>query len=110
MELRDIFIARDRDEWWDTLSAVDNIAVAKVATLDEVASDPQNLHRKMVVEAGEVNGHPVRQVGIGPKLSETPGSVRFMGATTGQHTDEVLAELGYSVEEVAGLRESGAVA
>ena len=109
-ELRDIFITRDRDDWWETLSGIDNIAVAKVSTLQEVASDPQNLHREMVVEAGEVIGQPVRQVGIGPKLSDTPGSVRFTGATTGQHTDEVLAELGYSAEEVAGLRESGASA
>ena len=109
-ELRDIFLTKDRDEWWETLAGIDNIAVAKVSSLDEVASDPQNLHREMVIGAGEVGGRPVRQVGIGPKLSDTPGSVRFTGATTGQHTNEVLSELGYSVEEVAGLRESGAVA
>ena len=109
-ELRDIFITKNRDEWWETLSGIDNIAVAKVSSLDEVASDPQNLHREMVIEAGEMNGQSVSQVGIGPKLSDTPGSVRFTGATAGQHTDEVLDELGYSVEDIAGLRESGAVA
>ena len=109
-ELRDIFLTKARDVWWEMLSEIDNIAVAKVSSLDEVASDPQNLHREMVIEAGEVNGQPVRQVGIGPKLSETPGSVRFMGATTGQHTNEVLGELAYSDEDIAALRESGAVA
>ena len=109
-ELGDIFITRDRDEWWEKLSKTDNIAVAKVSSLDEVASDPQNLQRNMVIQAGTVNGEPVRQVGIGPKLSDTPGSVRTLGATTGQHTNEVLGELGYSGEEIAGLRESGAVA
>ncbi len=109
-ELRDIFVTKDRDDWWERLSGIDNIAVAKVSSLDEVASDPQNLYRNMVIQAGTVNGEPVRQVGIGPKLSDTPGSVRFTGATTGQHTDEVLAELGYSVEDIAALRESGAVA
>ena len=109
-ELRDIFVTKGRDEWWESLSGIDNIAVAKVSSLEEVASDPQNLHRNMVIEAGDVNGQPVRQVGIGPKLSDTPGSVRFTGATTGQHTDKVLAELGYSVEDIAALRESGAVA
>ena len=109
-ELRDIFVTKDRDERWERLSGIDNIAVAKVSSLDEVASDPQNLHREMVIEAGEVGGRPVRQVGIGPKLSDTPGKVRFTGATTGQHTDEVLAELGYSAEDIAALRESGAAA
>ena len=107
--MRSIFLTRDRDEWWEMLSGIDNIAVAKVSTLDEVARDPQNLHRKMVVEAGTLDGETVRQVGIGPKLSDTPGTIRSLGATVGQHTDEVLEGLGYSSEEIAGLRESGAV-
>ncbi len=109
-ELQSIFMAKDREEWWKTLSAIDNIAVAKVSSLDEVVSDPQNLHRNMVIDAGDLDGLPVRQVGIGPKLSDTPGSVRFMGATTGQHTDETLTALGYSEDDIAALRESGAVA
>ena len=109
-ELRKIFLTRERDEWWELLSGIDNIAVSKVSSIEEMVSDPQNVHRRMAIEVGEVNGKPVKQVGIGPKLSDTPGSVRFTGATTGQHTDDVLTELGYSAEEVAGLRESGAVA
>jgi crotonobetainyl-CoA:carnitine CoA-transferase CaiB-like acyl-CoA transferase len=108
-ELRSIFLTRDCDEWWEMLSGIDNIAVAKVSTLDEVAQDPQNLHRRMVIEAGTLEGETVRQVGIGPKLSDTPGTVRSLGATVGQHTDEVLAGLGYLSEKIASLRESGAV-
>ena len=108
-ELRSIFLTKDRDEWWEMLSGIDNIAVAKVSTLDEVARDPQNLHRRMVVDAGTLDGETVKQVGVGPKLSDTPGSVRSLGATVGQHTDEVLAGLGYSSERIASLRESGAV-
>ena len=109
-ELQAIFATKDREDWWRTLSAIDNIAVAKISGLDEAASDPQNLHRGMVIEAGDIDGRPVKQVGIGPKLSDTPGSVRSMGATVGQHTDEALAELGYSQERIAELRKSGAVA
>ena len=107
-ELETVFAEKDRDEWWELLSAVDNIAVAKVSSLDEVVTDAQNLHRQMVLEAGMVDGVPVRQVGIGPKLSETPGSVRSLGSTAGQHTGEILGELGYSSEQVAGMRDSGA--
>ena len=80
-ELRSIFLTRDRDEWWEMLSGIDNIAVAKVSTLDEVVQDPQNLHRRMVIEAGTLDGETVKQVGIGPKLSDTPGTVRSLGAT-----------------------------
>ncbi len=107
-ELEREFATKNRDEWWELLSGVDNIAVAKVSSLDEVATDSQNLHRRMVVDAGEVDGQTVRQVGIGPKLSETPGSIRSLGATVGQHTEEILEELGYSSDEVAAMRESGA--
>ena len=44
-----------------------------------------------------------------PKLSETPGAVRWPGPDLGQHTDEVLAEVGLSAEDVAGLRAKGVV-
>ncbi|MCE2456528.1 MAG: CoA transferase [Dehalococcoidia bacterium] len=107
-ELASVFAGKDRDEWWELLSVVDNIAVAKVSSLDEVVTDAQNLHREMVLEAGEIDGVTVRQVGIGPKLSDTPGSVRYLGSTVGQHTSEILGELGYSQEQVAGMRDSGA--
>ena len=48
-------------------------------------------------------------VGISPKLSDTPGSVRRLGPVPGEHTAEVLEELGYSAEELAALRQKGAV-
>ena len=107
-ELECVFSTKDRDEWWELLSGRPNIAVARVSSLDEVVVDIQNVHRKMVVDVGVVDGQPVQQVGIGPKLSETPGSIRSLGATVGQHTEEVLSELGYSCEEIVALRESGA--
>ena len=107
-ELESVFYEKDQDEWWDLLSGVDNIAVAKVSLLDEVITDAQNLHRQMVVHAGEVDGTPVRQVGIGPKLSETPGSIRSLGATVGQHTKDILGDLGYSPEQIARMKDSGA--
>lgn len=109
-ELSSVFATRDRDDWWRELSAIDNIAVARVSTLDEAVSDPQNTYRRMAIDAGEHDGETVRQVGIGPKLSDTPGSVRALGATTpGQHTDSILAELGYDPAQIAGLRAEGAV-
>ncbi len=108
-ELQAIFLTRDRDEWWAMLSENSNIAVAKVGSIDEIVKDPQNLARKMVIQAGSVNGENVTQVGIGSKLSDTPGSVRSLGATVGKHADEVLSELGYSTEEIVELRELGAV-
>jgi crotonobetainyl-CoA:carnitine CoA-transferase CaiB-like acyl-CoA transferase len=55
-------------------------------------------------------GVSVKMPGLAPKLSETPGEVRWPGPTLGQHTDAVLAELGYDTAQIAGLRTRGAVA
>ena len=43
------------------------------------------------------------------KLSATPGDIRHRAPLTGEHTDDILAELGYSADEIAGLREAGTV-
>jgi crotonobetainyl-CoA:carnitine CoA-transferase CaiB-like acyl-CoA transferase len=51
----------------------------------------------------------VKQVGIGPKFSDTPGKVRTTAPMKGANTDEVLAEAGYSDVEVAALRDAGAI-
>ena len=107
-ELAAVFETRDREDWWRELSNIDNIAIAKVYDIDEAVSDPQNIHRRMIIKAGEIDGETVRQVGIAPKLSDTPGSVRALGATVGQHTDQILTELGISQEETARMKESGA--
>ena len=42
-------------------------------------------------------------------LSRTPGAVRMPAPDVGQHTDEILGELGYSKEEIAAIRRDGVV-
>ena len=103
------FLTRTRDEWFELLSKTD-ICVAPVYSLDEALNDPHNLARGMVVEVEHPRLGPVKQVGIGPKFSDTPGRLRSTAPRPGQHTDEVLASLGYTEEQVASLREKGAVA
>ncbi|MBK9546721.1 MAG: hypothetical protein IPO51_12930 [Dehalococcoidia bacterium] len=51
----------------------------------------------------------VKQIGVGPKLSDTPGKPRFTSPILGQHTDEVLKGLGYDDARIAALREAGTV-
>ena len=108
-EFREIFRTKTRDEWVELLRQKD-VCVAPVYAVDEVFEDPQVVHRKMVVEIDHPTLGKVKQVGIGIKLSETPGSVTSIAPKPGQHTDEILLSLGYTRDGIAELRESGAIA
>ena len=75
------------------------VPAGAVNTVGEAMDLPQVLHREMVVERGVYRG-----VGIPIKFEHTPGSVRFGPRDQGADTDEILAELGITDEQAAGLR------
>jgi alpha-methylacyl-CoA racemase len=106
--IAETFRTKTRDEWFEILSKSD-ICVGRMLTLDEVPDDPQVKARNMIVEVEAPNGKKVRQVGISAKFSSTPGSIRTLAPQLGQHTDEILGELGYSSADVGRWRESGAI-
>ena len=102
------FKTRTRDEWWELLTRAD-ICVGRMLTLDELENDPQIRARNMIVEVETPSGETVKQVGISVKLSETPGSIRSLAPTLGQHTEAILADLGYAPQDVARWRAEGAI-
>ncbi len=106
--LKEAFLTKTRDEWFGLLSERD-IPAGKVYTLDEVFSDPQVVHRQMVVEVEHPTLGKVKQVGIAPRLSDTPGKVRTLSPLLGEHSEETLSELGYSQKEIDSLRREGVI-
>jgi crotonobetainyl-CoA:carnitine CoA-transferase CaiB-like acyl-CoA transferase len=106
--LRQVFLTKTRDEWFELLVHND-VPVGKVYTPDEVFDDPQVLHRQMVIELEHPILGKIKQIGIAPKLSNTPGKVRSLAPLPGEHTDGVLDELGYNPEEIESLRQEGVV-
>jgi crotonobetainyl-CoA:carnitine CoA-transferase CaiB-like acyl-CoA transferase len=106
--LEQTFRSRTRDEWFELLKDQD-ISVGKVHTLEEAVADPQLVHRGMVVavETEDIPGGKVSQVGIPFRLSDTPGRVRHPGPVTGEHTTQVLTNLGYPLEQVEEWRRQG---
>ncbi|MEZ5100222.1 MAG: CaiB/BaiF CoA-transferase family protein [Thermoleophilia bacterium] len=102
------FRTRTRDEWFEDLNRTD-LCANRVLTLDELEHDPQVRARSMIVEVPGPDGQVVKHVGVAPKLSSTPGSLRSLAPRPGEHTDEILAGLGLDAREIATLRERGAV-
>jgi crotonobetainyl-CoA:carnitine CoA-transferase CaiB-like acyl-CoA transferase len=103
------FLTKTRDEWFGILNKTD-ICVGPVYSLEEALADPHNLARNMVVEVEHPTLGKVKTLGIGTKLSDTPGSVRSTAPVAGQHTDEVLASIGYDAEAIAALKGRGVTA
>ncbi len=108
-EFRKIFRTKTRDEWVKLLRQKD-VCVAPVNSVNEVFEDPQVIQREMAVDIEHPTLGRVKQVGIGIKLSGTPGAVRSVAPKPGQHTDEIMLGLGYTRENIAELRGSGAIA
>lgn len=107
--MRQFFSTKTRDEWFDLLRDK-NIPVGKVYSLDEVFSDPQLLHRRMLREIDLPDGRRERMVGVAIKLSGTPGEIKHPAPTPGQHTKEVLSSIGYTEEEIKELARHGSIA
>ncbi len=101
------FKARTTAEWLTLLEGA-GVPAGPVASVGEMLELPQTLAREMVLEVEHSLLGSVRTVGFPVKFSETPGSVRRGAPVLGEHTREVLGELGYTDEQVEDLVRSGA--
>jgi crotonobetainyl-CoA:carnitine CoA-transferase CaiB-like acyl-CoA transferase len=85
-----------------------DVMASPVNSLPEMAQDPQVLHNRMIVPVQHAALGTVNVTGVPLRLSATPGAVHRSPPKLGQHSGDVLAELGYTAEEIAGLRAAGA--
>jgi crotonobetainyl-CoA:carnitine CoA-transferase CaiB-like acyl-CoA transferase len=99
---------RPRADWLSALDAA-KVPCGPINDLAEVFADPQVLHRGMRVPVAHPLSDQLELVASPLKLSATPVTLRHPPPLLGQHTDEVLAEAGLGVEEVAQLRALGVI-
>ena len=92
-----------------TLEAA-QVPAGRIYSVADIVADPHYQARDMILPTELPGGMAVKMPGIVPKLSETPGAVRWSGPALGAHTDAVLADLGYDAAAIAALRTTGAVA
>ncbi len=82
---------------------------SRVYSIADMFADPQFIAREMFATAQLPDGKAFRMPGIVPKLSETPGETHWVGPALGEHTDAVLAALGYDAARIARMRAEGAI-
>jgi len=97
------FKQKSRAEWCEIMEHTD-VCFAPVLSLWEAPEHPANIAREVFVEVGGVI-----QANAAPRFSRTPSAVQGPPAHAGQHTDDVLASAGFTADDVAKLRETGAV-
>ncbi|MGC8720404.1 MAG: CaiB/BaiF CoA transferase family protein [Thermodesulforhabdaceae bacterium] len=99
---------RTSEEWLAELEKL-KIPCGPINTLDKVFADPQVQARGMVVEVPHPKAGSVKLVASPMKFSLTPCTVERHPPLLGEHTEEVLQELGYSREEIERLRAKGVI-
>ncbi|NML31459.1 CaiB/BaiF CoA transferase family protein [Paraburkholderia antibiotica] len=95
----------------DVLAALERAEVpaGRIYSVADIVADPHYQAREMLLPAQLPGGASVKMPGIVPKLSDTPGEVRWQGPALGEHTGSVLSELGFASEDIERLRREGAV-
>ena len=84
-------------------------AIAPVYDISQIFEDPHFEARGAIVTVDDAELGPTRTADVFPRLSSTPGAVRHLGPRPGADTDDVLAELGYTSEQIEGFREAKVV-
>ncbi len=107
--LEESFLERNRDEWIEMLREI-GFPTGPVYNIEEVFSDPQVLHRDMLLEFDHPEMGNVKQIGTPMKFSRTPCVLDSYPPFLGEHTVEILKEIiGYSDSRILDLKESGVI-
>ena len=107
-ELEATLATRSAQEWVEALLEA-GVPAGPIYDYAQVFADPHTHARQMMVEMDHPVEGRIKGLGIPVKLSETPGSVRRAAPLLAEHTDEVLAGLGYSDDEIQAFHDKGVV-
>jgi len=85
------------------------VPAGRIYSAADIAADPHYAARGVIEKIVASDGEALKVPGIVPKLSATPGGIRTQAPKLGEHTDAILAEVGYSTADIAALRKGGIV-
>jgi len=101
-------LARPATEWLERLTAV-GVPCAPVLTRNQVIRHPHVRELAIVVETEHPAAGRLRQARAAARFSRTPAEIRRGAPALGEHTREILGELGYSAAEITALRADGVI-
>ncbi len=103
--LNGVFGTKPREEWVKLFRESGELIFGPINTIDDAVNDPQILANRYIIDYE----HPVyglcKMLGFPYQFSKSQLSVRRPAPEFGQHTEEVLMEIGYTWEDIAGLKE-----
>lgn len=106
--LDQLFPSRTTDEWLEMLEAA-GVPCGRINRVSDALESDVVEARDMVQEIDHPKVGRMRMMGIPVKLSDSPGDIRLPPPLLGEHTEEVLADLGYSAEDIQQMRADGVV-
>jgi crotonobetainyl-CoA:carnitine CoA-transferase CaiB-like acyl-CoA transferase len=102
------FATKTAAEWIEIFKK-ENVICALIQTTSEVVNDPQALANEYIIWVDDPVRGKTKQVGFPWVFSETPASVRRVAPELGEHTGEILLDLGYNQDDIARLRQDGVI-
>jgi CoA:oxalate CoA-transferase len=105
--IAEIFQTKDSDAWVELLLRA-GVPVSPVNNVGRMIDDEQIVARKMIVQQEHPKAGKLRVVGIPVKLSDTPGEVRTPAPLLGEHTSEIITQLGHG-DQIEALRRAAVI-
>ncbi len=106
--LEETFCRESTQHWVKALGEA-GVPCGPINDLEQVYSDPHVRAREMLVELDDAELGVLKNIGIPVKLSLTPGRIRHRAPDLGEHTRDILLQAGYADDDIAKLRETGAI-
>jgi crotonobetainyl-CoA:carnitine CoA-transferase CaiB-like acyl-CoA transferase len=106
--MEEILAERSADEWVEIMDR-HGVPASSINSIDKVVQLPQTIQQELVVEIPHPDIPDLKTQGMAIKLSDTPGAIRLPPPKLGEHTDQLLMDLGCPPEQIAALRAAGTV-
>lgn len=107
-DLSEVFRQKDQKEWLELL-ALEETCVGPVNDIAQIFNDPQIIERELFIQMDHPVAGKIRQIGFPIKFSNTPGEIYAHSPILGEHTEELLLQLGYSKDKIDQIRSNGVI-